>query len=63
MQLDFFEKPRREKEKTKPAQRLEPSHPKLADGPDSVYQKPKPYTVIKQGYTTTIWHEEVRNSE
>lgn len=62
MQLDFFEKPKRTVEKPSASAKVVPKQQRLVDAPSLFYQKPKPYSVIKQGYTTTIWNEEVRNS-
>ena len=63
MQLDFFkeEKPKKPWEvelvKRVAPVTISPPAPMV-----DLITKPRPYTVVKQGLTTTIWNEEIRNS-
>ena len=69
MQLDFFkeERPKKPWEDTdKPKAVPKPVITgTMGFSPDcgDIFSKPRPYTVVKQGLITTIWNEEVRNSQ
>lgn len=62
MQLDFFDSP---KAQPKKANEPPPPPPRAVAKMDTDWHfltRPRAYSVVKQGYTTTILNEEVRHS-